>query len=218
MFEQILGIDILIALLLPVAWGLAGYLAGRLAFRRTRGRLLVGAWITFAVLGLALLLVVAKLATIQQFWSYGWLFARDRVIVSLPLVILPAAATLLWSIPRLWRIVRGSITERRAKVDAAVREAASAPGLVVPIQATALGSTLGAYGTFFPSGPEVLRLGLVLAAIFAAGTAALWARQRRRWRSMSQPGTSMGRGLAMRFVRASAVVLAVGVGVAGWSA
>ena len=61
MFEQILAIDILAALLLPAAWGLAGYLAGRLAFRRTRGRLLVSVRITFAVLGLAGLLVVAKL-------------------------------------------------------------------------------------------------------------------------------------------------------------
>jgi hypothetical protein len=32
MFEQIPGIDILVALLLPIAWGIAGYLAGSLAF------------------------------------------------------------------------------------------------------------------------------------------------------------------------------------------
>jgi hypothetical protein len=95
MFEQIIGIEILAALLLPVAWGIAGYLAGCLAFRRTRSRLLVSVRITLAVLGLAGLLVVAKMVTIHQFWSYGWLFAHDRVIVSLPLVILPAAATLV---------------------------------------------------------------------------------------------------------------------------
>jgi hypothetical protein len=132
MFERILVFDIFVALLLPVAWGIAGYLAGRLAFRPTRGRLLVSVRITLAVLGLAGLLVVAKIVMIQQFWSYDWLFAHDRAIVSLPLVILPAAATLVWSVPRLWRIVRGALTERRAKVDAAIREAASAPGLVVP--------------------------------------------------------------------------------------
>jgi hypothetical protein len=33
MFEQILGIDIFVALLVPIAWGIAGYLAGSLAFR-----------------------------------------------------------------------------------------------------------------------------------------------------------------------------------------
>jgi FtsP/CotA-like multicopper oxidase with cupredoxin domain len=218
MFEQILGIDILVALLLPVAWGIAGYLAGRLAFLRTQGRLQVGAWITLAVLGLTGLLVAAKLATSEQFWSYGWLFARDRVIVSLPLVILPAAATLLWSVPRLWRIAREAVIERRAKVGAAMREAASAPGLVVPIQATALGATLGAYGTLFPPGPELLRPSLVLAAIFTVGTAALWVRQRRRCQAMVQFDASMGRGLGTRLVGASAVVLALGVGIAAWSA
>jgi hypothetical protein len=71
MFERILVIDIFVALLLPVAWGIAGYLAGRLAFRPTRGRLLVSVSITLAVLGLAGLLVVAKMVMIQQFWSYG---------------------------------------------------------------------------------------------------------------------------------------------------
>ena len=107
MFEQILGIDILTALLLPVAWGLAGYLAGRLAFCRTRGRLLVRARITLTILGLALLLVAAKLVTIQQFWSYGWLFARDRVIVSLPLIVGRRPRTLVWSFP--------AIVENRAR-------------------------------------------------------------------------------------------------------
>jgi FtsP/CotA-like multicopper oxidase with cupredoxin domain len=218
MFEQILGIDILAALLLPVAWGIAGYLAGRLAFRPTRGRLLVSVRITLAVLGLAGLLVVAKLVTIQQFWSYGWLFAHDRVIVSLPLVILPVAATLLWSVPRLWRIARGALTERRAKVDAAMRGAASAPALVVPIQSTALGATLGAYGTLFPSSPEVLRPSFVLAATFTAGTAALWVRQRRRCQAMVQLDASMGSALGMRLVRVSAVVLALGVGITAWFA
>lgn len=218
MFEQILGIDILSALLLPVAWGIAGYLAGRLAFRRTRGRLLVSVWITFAVLGLAGLLVVAKIVTIQQFWSYDWLFARDRVIVSLPLVILPAAATLVWSVPRLWKTARGVVTERRAKVDAAIREIVSAPGLVVPIQSTALGATLGACGTIFPTGLEVLRPSLVLAAIFIAGTAALWVRQRSRCRSISQPEANVSSGLRMRLVQASSVSLALGVGITAWFA
>jgi FtsP/CotA-like multicopper oxidase with cupredoxin domain len=218
MFEQILGIDILIALLLPVAWGIAGYLAGRLAFRRTRGRLRVGAWITFAVLGLGGLLVVAKLVTIQQFWSYGWLFASDRVIVGLPLVLLPVAATLLSSVPRLWRIARAAVNERRAKVDVAMREAVSAPLLVVPVQVMALGAALSAYVTLFPSGPELLRPGLVLAAMFTTGTVALWVRQRRRCRAMSQSEDSLSSGLGMRLVRKSAIVLALGLAIAAWSA
>ncbi len=103
-------------------------------------------------------------------------------------------------------------------MDATQRAAASAPALAVPIRSTALGATLGAYATLFPSGPDVLRPSLVLAAIFAAGTVALWVRQRRRCLSMSQPEASLGGGLGMRLARTSAFVLALGVGITAWSA
>jgi hypothetical protein len=59
MFEAVLGAGTLIAPVLLAAWWFAGYLSGRLAFRRTRGRLRLGAWVLLTVLGLAGLLTAA---------------------------------------------------------------------------------------------------------------------------------------------------------------
>jgi len=59
MFEAILGISALATLVLLITWWLAGYLAGRLAFRRTRGRLQLAAGVLLALLGLAALVTAA---------------------------------------------------------------------------------------------------------------------------------------------------------------
>src|ERR671917_144685 len=101
MFEAVLGVGAMVAPVLLAAWWLAGYLAGRLAFRRTQGRLRLGAWLLFTVLGLAGLLAVANLFVVGQLWSFGWLFAKDRVMLGLPPLVLPAVAVLLLTAPRL---------------------------------------------------------------------------------------------------------------------
>ena len=74
MFEAFLGLGMLVTPALLIAWWLAGYLAGRLAFRRTRGRLRLGARILLAVVGLAALLTAAESFLGGALWSYGWLF------------------------------------------------------------------------------------------------------------------------------------------------
>ncbi len=216
MFETILSTEVAVALLLLVTWWIAGYLVGRLAFRRTGGRLRFTAWSGLVVLGLAGSLVVARVATTQQLWSFGWLFAQDRVTLALPLLLLPAGAVVLFSVPRLWRLARSPVEDRRAKVDAAGRSAASDPLLVVPVQATAIGATLGAYLAFFPPGPPSTGMGLALWTPLIVATAALWVRQRRRCRELSRPEARMGPGLGVRLLWAIAGVLVLSVGLTAW--
>ena len=218
MFEAVLGVGALVAPALLAAWWLAGYLAGRLAFRRTRGRLRLGAWIVFASLGLAGLLTVANLLVVGRLWSYGWLFAQDRVMLGLPPVVLPTVAVLLLTTPRLWRIARGAAEDHKAPVDAAGRSGASDPLLVVPVQATAVGAALFAYLTWFPPGLPSAGTALTLWGLFAASTAALWIRQRRRFRKMSQPEAPAVPGPGSRLLRASAFALVIFVGFAAWFA
>ncbi len=71
MFEAVLGVGAMVAPVLFAAWWLAGYLAGRLAFRNTRGRLRLGAWVLLAVLVLAGLLTAAELFLVWQLAAYG---------------------------------------------------------------------------------------------------------------------------------------------------
>ena len=197
MFEAVLGAGAIIAPALLAAWWLAGYLAGRLAFRRTRGRLRRGAWILFAGLGLAGLLTVVELFVVGQLWSFGWLFAQDRVMLGLPPLVLPTVAVLLLAAPRLWRLARGAAEDLKAPVDAAGRSGASDPLLVVPVQATAVGAALLAYLTWFPPGLPSAGTALTLWGLFAVSTAALWTRQRRRFWVMSQLETPAAPGLGL---------------------
>ena len=216
MFEAVLGVGTLIAPALFLAWWFAGYLAGRLAFRHTRGRLRLGARVLFAVLGLAGLLTAAELFLVGQLWSYGWLFAKDRVMLGMPLLVLPASAMLLLSVPRLWRLTRGAAGDRKAPQDAGSRSGASDPLLVVPVQATAVGAALFAYITWFPPGLPSPAPALTLWGVFAVTTAALWVRQRRRCWKMSQPEAPVVPRLGLRLLRTGAFALVICVGFAAW--
>ena len=218
MFEVVLGVGVIAAPALLAAWWLAGYLAGRLAFRRTQGRLRLGAWVLLAVLGLAGLLTVAELFLIWQLWSYGWLFAKDRVTLGLPLLVLSASAVILLTTPRLWRVARGAVMESRAPVDAAGRSRASDPLLVLPMQATALGAALLAYLTWFPPGLPSPGMALTLWGLFAVATATLWVRQRRRCLKIGQPEAPTVSRPGFRLMRAGAFALALCAGFAAWFA
>jgi FtsP/CotA-like multicopper oxidase with cupredoxin domain len=217
MFEAVLGVGAMLAPALLSAWLLAGYLAGRLAFRRTQGRLRLGAWTLFTVLGLAGLLTVVELLMVGQLWSYGWLFAKDRVLLGLPQVVLPASAVLLFATSRLWRVARGAV-ESKAPVDATGRSGASDPLLVVPVQATAVGAALFAYLIWFPPGLPSPAEALTLWGLFVVSTAALWIRQRRRFWRMSQSEAPAAPGPGFRLLRAGAFALVICVGFAAWFA
>jgi FtsP/CotA-like multicopper oxidase with cupredoxin domain len=218
MFEAVLFAGAIVAPALLAAWWLAGYLAGRLAFRRTRGRLRLGAWVLLTVVGLAGLLTAAELFMVGQVWSYGWLFVKDRVMLGLMPLVLPASAALLLATPRLWRVARGIVVESKAPVDAASRLEASDPLLVVPVQATAVGAALFAYFTWFPPGLPSLGATLTSWGLFAVSTVTLWVRQRRRCRKMTQPEVPAVPRLGFRLLRTSAFALAICVGFAAWFA
>jgi FtsP/CotA-like multicopper oxidase with cupredoxin domain len=218
MFEATLGVGVLVAPALLAAWWLAGYLAGRLAFRRTQGRLRLRAWILFIVLGLAGLLTVVELFVVGQLWSFGWLFAQDRVMLGLPPLVLPIVAVLLLAAPRLWRVARRAAEDLKAPVDAASRAGAADPLLVVPVQATAVGAALLAYLTWFPPGLPSTGTALTLWGLFVFSTAALWIRQRRRFWKMSLPESPGAPGSGLRLLRAGAFALVICVGFAAWFA
>jgi len=139
------------------------------------------------------------------------------VMLGLPPLVLSGSAVLLLAAPRLWRVARG-IVESKAPVDAASRSGASDPLLVVPIQATAVGAALFAYLTWFPPGLPSPGVALTLWGLFAASTAALWIRQRRRCLKMSQPEAPAAPRLGFRLLRTGAFALVFCVGFAAWFA
>ena len=209
MFEAVLGVSALVTPAILIAWWLAGYLAGRLVFW---GRLRLGVGVLLAVLGLAALLTAAELFLVARLWSYDWLFVKDRMILGTPPLLLPAAAALFLSVPRLWRLARGAVVEAKVPVDAAGRSEASHPLLVVPVHATAVGAALFFYVTWFPPGLPSPGMALTLWGLFSISTAALWVRQRRRLRIMSGPEPPLTPGPGFRLLRTGAFALAICAG------
>jgi FtsP/CotA-like multicopper oxidase with cupredoxin domain len=218
MFEAILGISTLVTPALLITWWLAGYLAGRLALRRTRGRLRLAAGVLLAFLGLAALVTAAEAFVVVQLWSYGWLFVKDRTVLAALPLLLPAATAIFLSIPRLWRVARGAQAEPKGPVGEADRSGASDPLLVVPVQATAVGAALFFYVTWFPPGLPSPGMALTLWGLFSVATAALWIRQRRRLRRMSRPEPPLAPGPGLRLLRAGAFALAIFAGFVAWFA
>ncbi|RSM76777.1 copper oxidase [Kibdelosporangium aridum] len=168
MFEPLENADTTVAALLFLVYWFIGYRIGQLAnlspldAQRSARRIL--AWIR---VGFGLF--VLRLASIGWLWTYGWDFAENRVWVSLPLVTLPLVAVVIWSMPRLRRIVGGSDVDR---LD---------PKLVVPAQVMAVGGLLTVWVGFVsrpvpPHFDDLLTHGGPLVLV----TALLWLRQFRR--------------------------------------
>lgn len=168
MFEPLENADTTVAALHFLVYWIVGYRIGQLAqlpaeaAQRSARRIRIWIRVGFG-------LYVARLVSIGWLWTYGWDFAENRVLVSLPLVTLPLVAVVVWSLPRLRRVIDGSDVDR---LD---------PKLVVPAQATAVGGLLTVWVAFVsrpipPHADELLTHGGPLAMM----TALLWLRQSRR--------------------------------------
>src|SRR5919197_646861 len=148
MFEPLTNLTEVLPALLLLVMAIAGYRAGQLIFRPTWGKLRSSARWCLVLLSLAALAVLAELVAVGVLWSFGWAFAENRVVVALPLILVPAAGAAALAAPRLWRIAWAQIADPRAPVDAEARAVASAPRLVVPVQALAVGALLCFYTVF----------------------------------------------------------------------
>ncbi|PYI57533.1 multicopper oxidase family protein [Paenibacillus flagellatus] len=178
MFYVMYGMDFLLTLLLLIFAWIAGSGAGKLAFRK-REKARRKAWMLAISAGIALFLVVCRILWAAAIWqSFGPRFAIDRLIDSLPPVVVPAIAVLAFTVPRLRAVLRQTAEGRFDRPNAA------APALVVPVQSLALGAAAGLYLVFFPPAPPYWGTGLVMAVLVLAGTVLLHLKQTGRVRKL----------------------------------
>ena len=210
MFEPLTNLTEVLPALLVLVLAAGGYRAGQLVFRPTRGKLRSSARWCLALSGVAALVIMAELVAVGALWSFGWAFAENRVIVALPLILAPAAGAAALAAPRLWRIAFARIADPQAPVDAEDRATASAPRLVVPIQALAVGALLCFY-TVFIARPVPPYAGTVatLDALLIVAAALLWFRQQRRQRALLMTETPHRPALGARVLKAAGVVAAL---------
>lgn len=218
MYLALAGVDLGLGYVLALVWGIAAVLVGHAATRRSgrlarrTARIAAG----FAIAGLVLAavrLVVVALIAVQ-----GWVFLPDRKLVTLLLLIAPAVA--VPAALRRLRTLRGEVAgEADAAVPEHLRGALAAPGVVVPLQATAFGALGGFFELYLqPDGALVVNL-LVLGVLLGVITLLLVLRARRRSARLATPQARLrvpGRTWLLRLGAAAVVVAAVvGLVVAG---
>lgn len=168
-------------LLLAIVWAYCGFRLGGFAHRPTYGkrrraaRASIG-WLLFGVVG-----VGAQAVGTAMMLSAGWEFGGDLVWVALPVLLLPLGFVLRSSWPLLRRAARTEVFDRAEPVAPEDRTAAANPRLVVPVQATAVGALFSFYAVFLHRAlPPFAVDTVILLALLAAATMALWLRQQRR--------------------------------------
>jgi FtsP/CotA-like multicopper oxidase with cupredoxin domain len=177
--EVLLSSDPAVVFSLLGIWAWAGVKATALPYANDAGTLRrrAGLVLTLVVLGLALAAV--RVALVVALGQSGWWFVQEKVVLALPLLLVPAAATVVWTGPRLLRLRRAARAFPEV-VPPSLRQEAAHPLVAWPVQLTALGALAGAVVLFFVSYPATA--GSSFAVSVAVGLAALvvWQRLRAR--------------------------------------
>jgi FtsP/CotA-like multicopper oxidase with cupredoxin domain len=214
-FEQLENMDEVTAMLLVLLWGIAGYRVGRLVFRPSRQKLRKSARRSLRFIWFCALAVAGRLAVAGYMTSYGWDYGSNRMILAVPLLVLPFAATLALSVPALRAIAAAEPGNPDAPTTPGQRSAAAAPRLVIPVQTTAIGALLGLYVVFVARPvPPYTRYLIGLWGVLAVGTAVLSVRQRMRQAAQGAVAARRPR-LWARMVRFVGTVAAVALGLSG---
>jgi FtsP/CotA-like multicopper oxidase with cupredoxin domain len=154
MYPVFYGVDALLTILILVTWWITGNKAGRLVYlptqeklRRQSRQILV--WLCFS-----LLLVLGKIGSaVMLYQKFGWVFAQDRLLLHIPILVILALATTIFAIPRIITFVRLPAEEPDAPLTYAHYHLASAIRLLLPLKAATLGAVLCMYFFLAPTVP-----------------------------------------------------------------
>jgi FtsP/CotA-like multicopper oxidase with cupredoxin domain len=209
----------ILGILLFILWTISGYRVGRLVFRRTRGTLRRSArWNLVQLYTNAFFILIQIVMSILS-WTIDWNFASNRIITVLPVMVLPAIAVAVLSVPRLRAIRRAELEDGAASVPLDFRARAADPLLVIPVQAAAIGSFLDMWNVFIerPSPPYGSTV-LIDWAILLVATGLLFLRQRRRVGLLTGKETISGGRWYIRILRTVAVLALISAVAVTWAA
>jgi len=207
MFEAWLGTDTSVGAALIVFWALAAWQLGRLTQRTESRKLASGSTWTVALLILAGVPALAKAVLIGLFLSYGWEFGENYVVFVVPMVIVPAVLTYVWTLPAVVRLRHAARSAGdEAQPPAAQRAALNDLKVALPARLTVVGGALALWLGFFKQpvpglGDDIAVYG-GLFLLFAAWQIVKLRRVAARVAAGTVPG------LGTRVARASATVIA----------
>ena len=131
----LLSIDPAIVMLSALVWTWAGLRAGGLVYAATPGLLRRRAGRVLALVSLGLALIAVRVVLVGALAGSGWWFVQETVVLSLPVLVVPAATVVVTSGPRplsrppRWRIIAISTTLYGFQVDMVKYTVARPPGI-----------------------------------------------------------------------------------------
>lgn len=187
MFSIVSNVVLGCAFLLIILSWISGSKAARLLYggsaerlnRKTRKQLVWAGIVTLP----SLILIVATFLIVQSMDPVFW---EDRVLLHLPLIVIPLLAIWLLAAPRLWKLWRET-HKVSGPLSAEMRQKAAHPLIIVPFQMAALGGVTLVYFLLVTPVPLHLSNVIVPILIWIAATAAIWVRHERRWQKVSRP-------------------------------
>jgi FtsP/CotA-like multicopper oxidase with cupredoxin domain len=172
---------------LILAW-ISGSKAARLIYggsaerlnRKTRKQMVWAAYVTLP--GILFIII-----TFQIVQSMDPIFWEDRVLLHLPLILIPLLSIWLLSVPRLWKLWQTTRRTSGAPLPVDLRKQAAHPLIIVPFQMSALGAATLFYFLLVTPVPLHFAKAIVPILLWIAATVAIWYTHNRRWQKMSQP-------------------------------
>ncbi|MCI0687896.1 MAG: multicopper oxidase domain-containing protein [Sporichthyaceae bacterium] len=175
----LLILDPALVVLVLIVWGWAGARAAGLPYGATAGVIRRRSEIALTLIAVGVLLALARVVLVIALGQAGWWFVQEKVVLALPLLLVPALATVVSSAPRLLRL-RRTARVFPAVVPPSLRHQAAHPLISWPIQATAIGAAAGMVVLFFIAYPATAGSSFAVATAAGLGTLACWQRVRRR--------------------------------------
>jgi hydrogenase-4 membrane subunit HyfE len=212
MFRLFYGIDSSMMILLFILWWIVAYQGSNLAFRPTKEKIYYSTRLNLRFVYIGMGVLIVRLLWLIPLWlNYGWMFVHEKVMITAPLLIVPAIFVILYSIPKLKRIVNELSADSAEEKAAFNRGRAADPALVIPLQAVALGTTAGLYILLFPQTPPYINIGLSLAGMMAVVVSVLWFRQQKRARNLNGYKVHETPPLSFRMMKKAAVFIGIGI-------
>lgn len=174
--------------------------------RKTRKQIVWAVYLALPALGLSAATLIMASTMDSVFWE-------DRVLLHLPLALIPALSVWLLAVPRLMKLWKATRSLSVAPLPADIRKQAAHPFLILPYQLSAIGAATILYYVLVT--PVPFRLGSVLVPILlaAAAVTALGYAQQRRYVRVGEPNAPAPTLPGRRWLR-TAGIFCVAIGVA----
>ncbi|MCJ8013662.1 multicopper oxidase domain-containing protein [Paenibacillus sp. KQZ6P-2] len=204
-------------ILLAIFSGIAAWNVSRTYRATTKGKLYSRLRSSLIWMGISGLVFIVKVTAVVVLAASGWVFAEDKLAMQLPMLAIPAAAIVLFSIPATRAIRAAAVKASKEPPTAQERLAAAAPGWVFPVLISFVASLAAVVQALFIA-QWPLQIGTVIAvwSVYVAVVYLLWIRQKSRYHRLVATGSPETGTLAVRVFRKLGVLLTVVLVSAVW--